>query len=550
MLQGRRPVLLVGCAVICIAVPFFLVSILHQAARDQDVTAAMEQLRTDLSHQVELVLDDARTALDTYSYPALAPCNTLSIELMRRVSYTSIYVKDLIVSDGINNIICSASGKQQTIRSRTAPQYLADSAYQVEPVQLDTGQIEALLVSRNIGEDRKLSALVLSNALLSARKNSALLDGGHVMLSMADGTSVGRWPESALSMPPSRRLEQYRIIEGELTDLPFRMTVLVANSSLGSLPVNHSMPVLIFGALMFGTAVFIGLCYLTKPETSPIGDVENAIRDGQLVASYQPIIDIRTGHFIGCEALVRIRRPDGTLVQPKTFIEEAEDSGLAVEMTVLLMQRIRHDLEAFYSRYPFLKVSINLFSDHLNRPETIAEIETVFAPSKFRFQQLTFELTERLPMESSHKAKTIISDLQALGCQVALDDVGTGHNGLKYLMELGVDIIKIDKLFIDGVSDSGFSKTIIEALIKLASDMKILVVAEGIESVEQVAKLKDLGVDMAQGYFYSRPLGPEAYIAFMEEALLRERTVETVPGTDFQAPAYLRLVNANQHNNS
>ena len=117
-------------------------------------------------------------------------------------------------------------------------------------------------------------------------------------------------------------------------------------------------------------------------------------------------------------------------------------------------------------------------------------------------------------------------------------------------MELGVDIIKIDKLFIDGVSDSGFSKTIVEALIKLAGDMQIQVVAEGIESVEQVAKLKELGVDMAQGYFYSRPLGPQAYITFMEEAILREHRAGTKPDPDDRTPKFLKLVNANQHSNS
>ncbi len=537
------------CAVICIAVPFFLVSILHQAARERDISVAMVQLKTDLSNQVALVLEDAKSVLDTYSNTALAPCNTVSQELMRQVSYTSVYVKDLMVSDGSNNIICSVSEKRQTIRSRTAPQNLPDSAYQIEAVQVESGQLEALLVSRNIAENRKLSALVLSNALLSARKYSALLDDGYVMLSMEDGTDVGRWPNSTLSLPASDRLEHYRILESELTGLPFRMTVLVANTGLEALPVNHSVPVLIFGALMFGTAVFIGLWFLTQADGSAIGNVETAIKDGQLVASYQPIIDLRTGRYIGCEALVRLRRPDGTLAHPNTFIEEAEGSGLAVEMTVLLMQRVREDLEAFYSRHPSLKVSINLFSDHLNRPETIAEIKSVFAASNFRFEQLTFELTERLPMESSHKAKEIIAGLQALGCQVALDDVGTGHNGLKYLMELGVDIIKIDKLFIDGVSDSGFSKTIVEALIKLAGDMQILVVAEGIESVEQVAKLKELGVDMAQGYFYSRPLGPQAYKVFMEEAISRESTAGPKLDPDDRAPKFLKLVNANQHSN-
>lgn len=544
MLQGKRLVLFVSLAAVCIAVPVLLVFLLQQTARDRDFNEVLEHLRSDLGAQVEIVMDDAFNVLDAYEYPKIGTCDSLSAEVMRRLAFTSVYVKDLMVSDRDHNIICNTYGSTQTIRKRAPSQSLADGVHEVEAVQIESEQVEALLISRKLSDDITLSALVLSNSLVAVRSHKTLLEGGFVFLTLNDGTDVGRYPQSTLTIPPARELDEFTVLEGALTNNAFQMEIFVANDKLSAPLIDSAFWISIFGALMFGSALFTGLCYMTGSQESALGDVELAIRDRQFVASYQPIADIKTGAFIGCEALIRLRRPDGTLIQPEFFIEDAEGSGLAVEMTVLLMKRIRDDLEALYSRHPSLKVCINLFSDHLNRSETVAEIERIFKPSKIRFEQLTFELTERLPVESSKTAKEVIAEIQALGSQVALDDVGTGHNGLKYLMELGVDIIKIDKLFIDGVSDTGFSKTIVDALIKLAREMDIQVVAEGVERLDQVAKLKELGVHMAQGYFYSRPLAPDAYIAFMDDELSMLENSTTQDGRP-KIPQYLKLVNEN-----
>lgn len=542
MLQGKRLILFIGFAAMCVAVPVFLVFLLHQTARDREVDRVMERLRFDLDTQVEIVLEDAFNALDTYDFPAFGTCDGLSREIMRRLAYTSVYVKDLMVADRNNDVICNTSGSQQTIRRRAQSQDLADGIHQVEAVQIESEQIEAILISRTLGENRILSALVLSNSLVAARSHKALLEDGFVFLSLVDGTDVGRYPHSALSAPSGRQLTDFTVLEGPLTSFPFELKVFVSNDKLSEPLTDSPFWISVFGALVFGTALCTGLCYMSFAQPASLNSVELALRNRQFVASYQPIVNIRTGEFIGCEALIRLRKPDGTLIEPNAFIQDAEGSGLAIEMTVLLMKRIRADLEELYGRNPSLKVGINLFSDHLNRSETVAEIEEVFGPSQIRFEQLTFELTERLPVESSKMAKKVIAKIQSLGSHVALDDVGTGHNGLKYLMELGVDIIKIDKLFIDGVSDSGFSRTIVDALIKLAKEMDILVVAEGIERLDQVANLKELGVHMAQGYFYSKPLPPEAFLAFMEDALSKPGLRGKHDGQHRQVPQYLKLV--------
>ena len=117
-----------------------------------------------------------------------------------------------------------------------------------------------------------------------------------------------------------------------------------------------------------------------------------------------------------------------------------------------------------------------------------------------------FEVTERQPIENLTETRRVIAALQGLGCKVAIDDVGTGHSGLSYMLKLGVDVIKIDKMFIDSLGTDRYSNTIIETLIDLAQNMRMDVVAEGVESFEQVVHLRELGIRAAQGYVFAPPL--------------------------------------------
>jgi EAL domain-containing protein (putative c-di-GMP-specific phosphodiesterase class I) len=130
--------------------------------------------------------------------------------------------------------------------------------------------------------------------------------------------------------------------------------------------------------------------------------------------------------------------------------------------------------------------------------------------------QLVLELTERQPLDDLDTARRVIASLQELGCKVAIDDVGTGHSGLSYMLKLGADIIKIDKIFIDSIGIDRNSNTIIETLIDLAQNMRMDVVAEGVESFEQVVHLRELGIRAAQGYVFAPPLPASAFLKLVD----------------------------------
>ena len=130
--------------------------------------------------------------------------------------------------------------------------------------------------------------------------------------------------------------------------------------------------------------------------------------------------------------------------------------------------------------------------------------------------QIVFEVTERQPLENLTETRRVIAALQGLGVRIAIDDVGTGHSGLSYMLKLGVDIIKIDKVFIDSIGTDRNSNTIIETLIDLAQNMRMDIVAEGVESFEQVVALRELGIRSAQGYVFSPPLPGSAFLQLVE----------------------------------
>ena len=130
--------------------------------------------------------------------------------------------------------------------------------------------------------------------------------------------------------------------------------------------------------------------------------------------------------------------------------------------------------------------------------------------------QLMFEVTERQPLADILRARLVIAKLQALGARVALDDVGTGHGGLSYLLKLGVDVMKMDKMFVDAIGTDRYSVAIVDSMVKLADDMNLDLIAEGVETFEQVEYLRAKGVRMAQGYVFAPPLPASSFRALVE----------------------------------
>jgi sensor c-di-GMP phosphodiesterase-like protein len=252
-----------------------------------------------------------------------------------------------------------------------------------------------------------------------------------------------------------------------------------------------------------------------KPD-GPVADLQAALEAGEFVPYYQPIVDIRSGQLRGAEVLVRWRKPDGSLVLPSHFIPLAESSGLIHALTRDLMRRVCSEVGSEMGSRPALKISFNFAAKLLADETIVKDVRKVFVNAPIKFSQVVIEVTERDPIENFAEVRKVIAALQALGVRIAIDDVGTGHSGLSYMLKLGVDIIKIDKMFVDAIGTDRNSTTIVETLVDLAHNMRMDVVAEGVENFEQVMHLRDVGIRSAQGYVFAPPLPGSAFLQLVQ----------------------------------
>lgn len=213
---------------------------------------------------------------------------------------------------------------------------------------------------------------------------------------------------------------------------------------------------------------------------------------------------------------MRWRKRDGTIVSPGVFIPLVESSGLILDLTRSLMRQVCIELGAAIGARPQMYITFNIAPRHFNDAVVLNDVGSIFEGSQIRLSQIVLEITERFEIENINATRRVIAALQGLGCRVALDDVGTGHNGLSYILKLGVDIIKIDKLFVEAIQTERHAQAIVQTLVALARDLRMQIVAEGVERIDQVEYLREHGISAAQGYVFAPPLPGSAFATLID----------------------------------
>jgi diguanylate cyclase (GGDEF)-like protein len=240
--------------------------------------------------------------------------------------------------------------------------------------------------------------------------------------------------------------------------------------------------------------------------------LRRALTNGELRVYYQPEVEIDSGKIEGMEALVRWLDPQKGLIPPSEFIAVAEESGLILPIGRWVLFEACRQSKAWEDRYHLpLAVSVNLSGRHFAQATLIDEVAGVIEKTGIDPPHLILEITESVAMDSAETTINILRKLKSLGVRLAIDDFGTGFSSLSYLKRFPVDFLKIDKSFVDGVAENGHDTAIVQAVIALGHALGLKMIAEGIESPEQVEQLRALGSEIGQGYFFGTPLtGGEA----------------------------------------
>jgi len=240
--------------------------------------------------------------------------------------------------------------------------------------------------------------------------------------------------------------------------------------------------------------------------------IRHALEKGQFDLYYQPKISVSSGRIVGVEALIRWNHPDRGMVLPAEFIPLAEETGLILPMGEWVLQETVAQGKSWQAAgFPPLFMAVNVSARQFRQANFAGKVGQVLLESGFDPHYLEFELTETTLMTNADENIETLNKLNAMGVRIAIDDFGTGYSSLSYLKRLPVDVLKIDKSFVSGVIDSSDDAAIVAAIIAMARSLQLKVVAEGVETVEQVEFLQMNNCDEIQGYYFSRPLPVEQF---------------------------------------
>lgn len=287
---------------------------------------------------------------------------------------------------------------------------------------------------------------------------------------------------------------------------PFSVVTELSHDEYGAHIWNYSRASIIIYPLL-GILVGVGVFWLTGRSTSPSQELRRALDQREFIPYLQPVVTGDDAHWCGCEVLMRWQHPRQGLISPDRFIPLAEDSGLIVPMTRLLMEQVRDQFAGMVHSLPRgFHFGFNISASHCKDLSLVEDCRDFINAFRENPIKLVLELTERELIVADEVTDRLFAELHQLGVFIAIDDFGTGHSSLTYLQQFQVDFLKIDQSFVGMIGSDALSSHIVENVIDLATRLGLLLVAEGVENEAQAAYLRARQVTFLQGYLYGRPM--------------------------------------------
>lgn len=484
----------------------------HNAHETQAVRLELQARK--IAERVNIALVQARSALNALDVRDESACSAEHVELMRRFTLNTLSVEEIEYDDGVTQ--CSTWQQAHATVERKPDFRLGDE------IDVFTGLRSHITGSDPMLGLRKGSYLVMVNvarftdisvpqdvALAFMHVKMGMLSASH-NLSTEDAELLR---SGAVGSASSDRL----VSEIRWDD----WVALATGPDASSEDLTHQFELLIPLGLL-AAAVVIGLIVqLSRKRLSPVAELSIGIRKREFILHYQPIIELASGKLVGAEALVRWQRPDGVLVQPDLFIDLAEEHQLITAVTEQVFDTLIRDLKDFLHQHPEFHVSVNLSAQDIGSASAMRSLRSRLGNAGIRAQQVWLEVTERGCVANGAEASAQLDLARAAGHFLAIDDFGTGYCGLQYLQTLPLDILKIDKSFVQTVATESVTGPVLAHIISLAKSLDLAIVAEGVETEQQAQYLREHGVQYAQGWLFSKPLTLSQFNDFSAHCGLR-----------------------------
>ncbi|WAW95791.1 EAL domain-containing protein [Xanthomonas citri pv. malvacearum] len=475
----------------------------------------LSQLAALSIRRTETAFDEAHGILLSMAASRLPPCSPAHLAQMRALVLTSHYIVELgRFQQG--RLSCTSWGQlRNTIPQRTVD-FVVKRGIAVTTRLLPLANPQRPLMALQLGEYN-----VLINPDTLADIN--IPPGLQLAIGTPDGqilSSTGTAAEHLLIDPTAKRepgdLMLSQVLFGRdrrgdwsavVTEPVAYLRGPLAAARWQLVPVGIAMALLLVGAVL----------WVSRRRLSPLARLGIAVQRGEFIVHYQPIIALDSGACVGAEALVRWQQPDGVLVPPDAFIPLAEQSGLILPITDLVVAEVLRELGPTLAADPALHVAINVSADDIKSDRVQGVLAQALRGTGVDSGQLWVEATERSLMDID-AARTTITHLRGAGHTVSIDDFGTGYSSLQYLQGLPLDALKIDKSFVDTIGTHSATSAVTAHIIEMAKTLRLRTIAEGVERQEQLDYLRAHGVDLAQGWLFSRALPATGFIAYHAQA--------------------------------
>jgi EAL domain-containing protein (putative c-di-GMP-specific phosphodiesterase class I) len=259
-------------------------------------------------------------------------------------------------------------------------------------------------------------------------------------------------------------------------------------------------------------------------------DLRHALERGEFRNFYQPIVALASEEIVGFEALLRWQHPTRGLLAPLEFIPVAEETGLIRELGWWNLREACRQISEWRKdpvAHSHLTISVNLSAKQFLQPNLVADVSKLLRELALPPEALKLEITESTVMADPSGAVLMLQQIKSLGIRLAIDDFGTGYSSLSYLHRFPLDTLKIDRSFISGMGDEGEGMEIARTILPMANNLRLDVVAEGVETIQQVTMLKKLHCKYGQGFYFSKPLSAEGIAALLAGGLTWQAVEQT-----------------------
>lgn len=509
---SRHRLLLAVVAVAIVVTSSLTARFVHQNIILQRNTAQLTELSGQLLSRAELAIDYAVITLGNLLSEGAVDCGAGALHSARKQVLLRGSIKAIEVVNRVGGPNCTTMDVEDGFFSGadgSKSQPARNPSISIEKPMIEQDGLVRVVWKRN--EGLYLVALINIDTLMFDVFPSALRENSNAALLLGEGTVLARFNnEDATAVIPSTQL-----FEHKSERYPISSRLIVERHDIRTWNRGSFVPSTTAGILLGSVLAFLVIKLVCR-RRDPVEELAAAIAKGEIVPYFQPIFDLASREITGGEALARWIRQDGTVVAPDQFIPLAESAGLVNELTFALMNQAFGQLGPLLENKGPFKLAFNVTPEQFVSKGFLRKMIELASSWDVAPHNLVVELTERQTATDKRGAARVSREARALGIRIALDDIGTGHNGLSNMQEMEMDFIKIDKKFVDLVTIEQSAGLIIKMLVGISRELGMRTVAEGIETESQLESLLALGVEEGQGYLVSPPLPGDAFVDFLQ----------------------------------